>query len=98
MMIPSKPAFAVLVTAIIFLTVVGPLPLCLLVLLPIGLLRALLAPLLVLLSSGLLLTLFLLALGLSLLILVCCLRPLLLLAAAPAAVPWPPAVGYFVAA
>ena len=73
-MIAAKPAFTVLVAATVFLTVVGPLPLCLLVLLTAGLLLVLPTLFLVLLSPGLLL----LALGLSLLILICGLRLLLL--------------------
>ncbi len=74
MMIAAKPAFTVLVAATVSLTVAGPLPLCLLVLLTAGLLLVLPTLFLVLLSPGLLL----LALGLSLLILICGLRLLLL--------------------
>ncbi len=92
MMLASKPAFIVLVAAIIFLTIVGPLPLRLLVLLTLGLpllflfyrLKLLLFLLLLLLRRlSLLLLLFLLVLlfflTLSLLLLLLCRLGFLLL-------------------
>ncbi len=79
-MLASEPTCIVFVAATIFLAVVGPLSLCLLVLLTTGLLLLVLLTLfLVLLSPGLLLLLLLLALSLPLLILICGLRLLLLL-------------------